>query len=141
MRLFDSVLRRVKNPKKPQQKFLCHVMRLMLMPPGRNSAYTLSVEQPSPAPHSGAEETRIDTSLAHIARVVTTQPLQTLAVPKRVSSVFGTWFARSASPRANSTRGSPARQATATPEKSFCSATAASSACGFAMARHATPRR
>ena len=78
MRLFDSVLRRVKNPKKPQQKFLCHVMRLMLMPPGRNSAYTLSVEQPSPAPHSGAEETRIDTSLAHIARVVTTQPLQTL---------------------------------------------------------------
>lgn len=169
MRLLDSVLMRVKNSKKPQQTFLCHVMRLMLMLPGRvtfrnlsryspyhektfarwfardfdfvtlnhaaivevvpqshehvlafdpsfvpksgkhtygldmfwngahsraeqgleiatlawvdvtdNSAYTLSVEQTSPAPQSGTEETRIDTYLAHIARVVTTQPLQEL---------------------------------------------------------------
>jgi len=159
----------VKNPTKPQQKFLCHMMRLMLMLPGRvtfrnlsryspsqestfarwfardfdfvtlnhaaiievvppshehilafdpsfvpksgkytygldmfwngahsraekgmelatlawidvthNSAYTLSVEQTSPAPQSGTEETRIDTYLAHLARVVTTQPLQAL---------------------------------------------------------------
>jgi hypothetical protein len=43
-----------------------------------NSAYTLSVEQTSPAPHSDAEEPRIDTYLAHSARVVTTQPLQML---------------------------------------------------------------
>ena len=169
MRLFDRILMRVKNPTKPQQKFLCHMMRLMLMLPGRvtfrnlsryspyhertfarwfardvdfvtlnhaaivevvppshehilafdpsfvpksgkhtygldmfwngahsraekgmelatlawidvthNSAYTLSVEQTSPAPQSGTEETRIDTYLAHIARVVTTQPLQAL---------------------------------------------------------------
>jgi hypothetical protein len=35
VRLFDRVLIRVKNPKTPQQKFLCHVMRLMLMLPGR----------------------------------------------------------------------------------------------------------
>ena len=166
MRLFDRVLMRVK-PKKPQQKFLCHVMHLMLMLPGRitfrnlsryspyhektfarwfardvdfvslnraaivevvppshehvlafdpsfvpksgkhtygldmfwngahsraekgveiatlawidvthNSAYTLSVEQTSPAPHSDAEETRIAISLAHMARVVTPQSLQ-----------------------------------------------------------------
>ncbi len=169
MRLFESVLMRVKKPKKPQQKFLCHVMRLMLMLPGHvtfrnlsryspyhektfarwfardvdfvslnraaivevvppsheyvlafdpsfvpksgkgtygldmfwngahnraekgleiatlawidvthNSAYTLSVEQTAPAPQSGAEETRIDAYLAHVARVVTTQPLQAL---------------------------------------------------------------
>jgi DDE superfamily endonuclease len=167
--LFDSVLTRVQNPKKPQQKFLCHLMRLMLMLPGRmtfrnlsryspyhektfarwfardvdfvslnhaaivdvvphnhehvlafdpsfvpksgkhtygldmfwngahsraeqgleiatlawievtpNRAYTLSVEQTSPAPQSGTEETRIETDVAHIARVVTTQPLQAL---------------------------------------------------------------
>jgi hypothetical protein len=37
-----------------------------------NSAYTLSVEQTSPTPQHGTEETRIDTYLAHIARVVTT---------------------------------------------------------------------
>jgi hypothetical protein len=43
-----------------------------------NSAYTRSVEQTSPAPHRDAEETRSDPYLAHIARVVTTQPLQTL---------------------------------------------------------------
>jgi hypothetical protein len=43
-----------------------------------NSAYTLSVAQTAPAPQSSAEETRIDTSLAHSARVVTTQPLQAL---------------------------------------------------------------
>ena len=169
MRLFESVLRRVKNPKIPQQKFLCHVMHVLLMLPGRvtfrnlsryspyhertfarwfardfdfvtvnhaaivevvphnhehilafdpsfvtksgkhtygldmfwngahsraekglelatlawidvtqNSAYTLSVEQTSPALQSGTEESRIDTYLAHIARVVTTQPLQAL---------------------------------------------------------------
>jgi DDE superfamily endonuclease len=169
VRLFDRALRRMKNPKKPQQKFLCHVMRMLLLLPGRvtfrnlsryspyhertfarwfardfdfvtlnhaaiveivpqshehilafdpsfvpksgkhtygldrfwngahsraekgleiatlawvdvthNSAYTLSVEQTSPAPHSDAEETRIDGYLAHIARVVTTQSLQTL---------------------------------------------------------------
>lgn len=169
MRLFESVLMRVQNPKKPQQQFLCHLMRLMLMLPGRmtfrnlsryspyhektfarwftrdvdfvslnraaiveviprshehvlafdpsfvpksgqhtygldmfwngahsraekgleiatlawidvthNSAYTLSVEQTAPTPQSGTEETRIDTYLAHIARVVTTQPLQAL---------------------------------------------------------------
>jgi len=169
VRLFESVLRRVQNPKKPQQKFLCHLMRLMLMLPGRmtfrnlsryspyhektfarwfardvdfvslnhaaivdvvphshepvlafdpsfvpksgthtygldmfwngthsraergleiatlawidvthNSAYTLSVEQTSPMPQSGTEETRIDTYVAHIAHVVTTQPLQAL---------------------------------------------------------------
>ena len=170
MRLFESVLMRVKNSKKPQQKFLCHVMRLMLLLPGRvtfrnlsryrpyhertfarwfardfdfvtlnraaivevvpqshehilafdpsfvpksgehtyglamfwngassraekgveiatlawidvthNSAYTLSVEQTSSAaPQRDAEETRIDTYLAHITRVVTTQPLQAL---------------------------------------------------------------
>src|SRR5215471_9540830 len=41
-----------------------------------NSAYTLSVEQTSPTPQRDTEETRIDTYLAHIARVVTTQPLQ-----------------------------------------------------------------
>ena len=169
MQLFESVLMRVQNAKKPQQKFLCHVMRLLLMLPGRvtfrnlsryspyhertfarwfardcdfvtlnhaaivevvpqshehilafdpsfvsksgahtyglamfwngaasraekgleiaalawidvthNSAYTLSVEQTAPAPQRDAEETRIDTYLAHITRVVTTQPLQTL---------------------------------------------------------------
>jgi hypothetical protein len=167
--LFESVLTRVQNPKKPQQKFLCHLMRLMLTLPGRmtfrhvsryspyhektfarwfardvdfaslnhaaivdvvphnhahvlafepsfvpksgkhtygldmfwngahsraeqgleiatlawidvtpNSAYTLSVEQTSPAPQSSTEETRIDTYVAHIARVITTQPLQAL---------------------------------------------------------------
>ena len=156
MRLFDRILMRVKNPTKPQQKFLCHMMRLMLMLPGRvtfrnlsryspyhertfarwfardvdfvtlnhaaivevvppshehilafdpsfvpksgkhtygldmfwngahsraekgmelatlawidvthNSAYTLSVEQTSPAPQSGTEETRIDTYLSY----------------------------------------------------------------------------
>jgi DDE superfamily endonuclease len=167
VRLFERVLMRVKPPTKPQQKFLCHMMRWMLMLPGRvtfrnlsryspyhertftrwfardvdvvtlnhaaivevvppshehilafdpsfvpksgkhtygldifwngahsraekglelatlawidvthNSAYTLSVEQTSPAPQSATEETRIDTYLAHITRVVTTQPLQ-----------------------------------------------------------------
>ena len=35
MRLFERVLIRVKNPKKPQQKFLCHVMRPMPVLPGR----------------------------------------------------------------------------------------------------------
>jgi DDE superfamily endonuclease len=169
VRLFESVLIRVQTPKQPQRKFLCHLMRLMLMLPGRmtfrnlsrdspyhektfarwfardmdfvslnhaaivdvvphshehvlafdpsfvpnsgkhtygldmfwngahsraepgleiaplawiavthNSAYTLSVEQTSPAPQSGTEETRIDTYVAHIARVVTPQPLPAL---------------------------------------------------------------
>ncbi len=169
MRLFESVLIRVQNPKKPQQNFLCHLMRFMLMLPGRmtcrhvsryrpchektcarwfardvdfvslnhaaivdvvphshehvlavdpsfvptsgqptygldvfwNGAHsraaqgleiatrawidvtyhradTLSVEQTSPAPQRGTEETRIETYVAHIARVVTTQPVQAL---------------------------------------------------------------
>jgi hypothetical protein len=160
---------RLKNTKKPQQKFLCHVMRVLLMLPGRvtfrnlsryspyhektfarwfardfdfvslnhaaivevvppshehvlafdpsfvpksgkrtygldrfwnstnsraekgleiatlawvdvtqNSAYALSVEQTPPAPHSTAEQTRIDTYIAHIASVVTTHQLQPL---------------------------------------------------------------
>ena len=34
MRLFESVLMHLKNTKKPQQKFLCHVMRLLLLLPG-----------------------------------------------------------------------------------------------------------
>ena len=46
MRLFDSVLMRVKNPKKPQQKFLCHMMRLMLMLPGRVTFRNLSRYSP-----------------------------------------------------------------------------------------------
>ena len=169
MQLFESVLMRVKNAKKPQQKFLCHVMRLLLLLPGRmtfrnlsrysvyhektfarwfardwdfvrlnraaivqvvphthehilafdpsfvpksgqhtygldmfwngagsraekgveiatlawvdvthNSAYTLSVEQTPPTPHSVHEETRIDAYLAHIHRVVTTHHLAPL---------------------------------------------------------------
>jgi hypothetical protein len=44
----------------------------------QNSAYTLSVEQTSPASHRDTEDTRIDAYLSHIARVVTTQPLQAL---------------------------------------------------------------
>jgi hypothetical protein len=44
----------------------------------QNSAYILSVEQTSPAPHRDTEDTRIDAYLSHIARVVTTQPLQAL---------------------------------------------------------------
>ena len=43
-----------------------------------HSAYTLRVEQTSRAPHRNAEETRINAYLAHIAHVVTTQPLQAL---------------------------------------------------------------
>jgi hypothetical protein len=43
-----------------------------------HSVYTLSVEQTAPAPHRDTEETRIDTYLAPIARVVTTQPGQRL---------------------------------------------------------------
>jgi len=169
VRLFDRVLIRVKTPKKPHQKCLCHVMRLMLLLPGRvtcrhvsrdspyhentfarglardvdcvslnraamvevvppshepvlavdpscvpnsgthtsgldrcwNGAHsraekgwematrawiavthrrasTLSVEQTSRAPSGRAEETRIDAYLAHMARVVTTPPVQAL---------------------------------------------------------------
>lgn len=166
MWLFESVLMRVQNTKKPQQKFLCHVMRLLLLLPGHvtfrnlsryspyhektfarwfardwdfvslnraaivevvppsndhilafdpsfvsksgkhtygldmfwhgahsraekgleistlawvdvshNSAYALSVEQTPPAPTHATEETRIDSYLAQIQHVVTTQPL------------------------------------------------------------------
>jgi len=50
VRLFESVLMRLKNAKKPRQKFLCHVMRLLLLRPGhvtfRNlSRYSLYHEQ------------------------------------------------------------------------------------------------
>ena len=37
---------RVQNPKKPQQKFLCHLMRLMLMLPGRMTFRNLSRDSP-----------------------------------------------------------------------------------------------
>src|SRR5262245_55069112 len=37
---------RVKTPKKPQQKFLCHVLRLMLMLPGRVTFRNLSRYSP-----------------------------------------------------------------------------------------------
>jgi DDE superfamily endonuclease len=164
--LFESVLMRVQNTKKPQRKFLCHVMRVLLLLPGHvtfrnlsryspyhektfarwfardwdfvslnraaivevvppnnehilafdpsfvsksgkhtygldmfwngahsraekgleistlawvdvshNSAYALSVEQTPPAPTPATEETRIDSYLAQIKHVVTTQPL------------------------------------------------------------------
>jgi DDE superfamily endonuclease len=46
VRLFESVLMRVKNTKKPQQKFLCHVMRLLLMVPGRVTFRNLSRYSP-----------------------------------------------------------------------------------------------
>jgi hypothetical protein len=36
----------VQNPKKPQQKFLCHLMRLMLMLPGRVTFRNLSRYSP-----------------------------------------------------------------------------------------------
>jgi DDE superfamily endonuclease len=169
VRLFERVLMRVTPPTKPQQQFLCHLMRLMLMLPGRgtfrnlsryspdhertftrwfardfdvvtlnhaaivevvppshepilafdpsvvptsgthtygldmfwngahsraekglelatraciavthHSAYPRRVEQTSPALQSATEETRIDTSRAHLTRVVPTQPLQAL---------------------------------------------------------------
>ena len=42
MRLFESVLMRLKKTKQPQQKFLCHVMRLLLMLPGRVTFRNLS---------------------------------------------------------------------------------------------------
>jgi hypothetical protein len=58
-----------------------------------HSAETRSVEQTSLAPHSHAEETRLDAYLAHMARVVTTQPvpaLKSLAVDGDVSKqTFG----------------------------------------------------
>jgi DDE superfamily endonuclease len=46
VRLLKSVLMRVKNTKKPQQKFLCHVMRLMLLVPGRVTCRHLSRYRP-----------------------------------------------------------------------------------------------
>lgn len=46
MRLFESVLMRWKNTKKPQQKFLCHVMRLLLMLPGHVTFRNLSRYSP-----------------------------------------------------------------------------------------------
>jgi hypothetical protein len=42
VRLFDSVLMRLKNTQKPQQKFLCHVMRVLLLLPGRVTFRNLS---------------------------------------------------------------------------------------------------
>lgn len=48
MRLFERVLRRVNNPKKPQQKFLCHVMRVLLLVPGRVPFRHLSRYSPYP---------------------------------------------------------------------------------------------
>jgi len=164
--LFESVLMRVQNTKKPQRKFLCHVMRVLLLLPGHvtfrnlsryspyhektfarwfardwdvvslnraaivevvpphnehilafdpslvsksgtytygldlfgngahsraekgleiatlawvdvshHSASALRVEQTPPAPTPATEETRIDSSLAQMKHVVTTQPL------------------------------------------------------------------
>jgi DDE superfamily endonuclease len=169
VRLFESVLMRMKNTKKPPQKFLAHMIGLLLLLPGRmtfrnlsryspyhektfarwfardcdfvslnlaaivevvpptheqvlafdpsfvpksgkrtyglamfwngahsraekgleiatlawvdvthNSAYVLSVEQTPSAPQGDTEETRIDTYLAQIEHVVTTQPVQAL---------------------------------------------------------------
>jgi hypothetical protein len=46
VRLFESALRRMKNPKKPQQKFLCHVMRMLLLLPGRVTFRNLSRYSP-----------------------------------------------------------------------------------------------
>ena len=46
MRLFESVLMRLKNTKKPQQQFLCHVMHLLLMLPGRVTFRNLSRYSP-----------------------------------------------------------------------------------------------
>lgn len=46
MRLFDSVLMRLQNAKKPQQKFLGHVIWLMLMLPGRVTFRNLSRYRP-----------------------------------------------------------------------------------------------
>ena len=42
MRLFESVLMHLNNTKKPQQKFLCHVMRLLLLLPGSVTFRNLS---------------------------------------------------------------------------------------------------
>jgi hypothetical protein len=47
VRLFESVLRRVKNTKKPQQKFLGHVLRLLLRVPGRVTFRHLSRFSPA----------------------------------------------------------------------------------------------
>jgi hypothetical protein len=44
--LLDSVLRRLQNAKKPQQKFLSPVIRLMLMLPGRMTFRNLSRYSP-----------------------------------------------------------------------------------------------
>ena len=46
MRLCDRLLRRVKNPTKPPQKFLCPMMRLMRMLPGRVTCRPLSRYRP-----------------------------------------------------------------------------------------------
>jgi hypothetical protein len=46
VRLFDSVLMRLKNTKKPQQKFVSHVMRLLLLVPGRVTFRNLSRDSP-----------------------------------------------------------------------------------------------
>ena len=46
MWLFESVLMRLKSTKKPQQKFLCHVMRLLLLLPGHVTFRNLSRYSP-----------------------------------------------------------------------------------------------
>jgi DDE superfamily endonuclease len=46
VRLFESVLMRLKNTKKPQQKFLCHVMHLLLLLPGHVTFRNLSRYSP-----------------------------------------------------------------------------------------------
>jgi hypothetical protein len=46
VRRLERVLMRVKTPTKPQQKFLCHVMRLMLRVPGRVTFRHLRRDRP-----------------------------------------------------------------------------------------------
>ena len=46
MWLFDSELTSLQNTKKPQQKFLGHVMRLFLMLPGRMTFRNVSRYSP-----------------------------------------------------------------------------------------------
>ncbi len=42
MQLLDSVLMSLQNTKKPQQKFLCHVLRVFLLLPGQATFRNLS---------------------------------------------------------------------------------------------------
>jgi hypothetical protein len=46
VRLVASVLMRLKNTQKSQQKSLCHLMRLMLMVPGRGTLRNLGRYSP-----------------------------------------------------------------------------------------------